>query len=95
MEDIEKKEPKVLQMADRRKQIEDLYSSDVGVRTFLRNNNAAAGGSFFTLDNLIAVMNQVGSASLSYDNVIRLSEYAYATEPSYSSIIDYLANTYL
>ena len=90
----EEKTKEELMMADRRKKIRQIYSDDVGVRTYVRQSTSS-GSSTFSEESLDRILNQVGSNSASLADLQKLTDYAYATNSNYSNIIDYLSNMYL
>src|SRR5690554_4861147 len=86
---------KITNLADRRKKIEAIYSSDSQTRNILRQSLSSAGGSTFNQTTLDRIINSVGSIGSNIDDVSKISNFAYSTEPIYAGIIDYLANMYL
>jgi hypothetical protein len=89
------KDKSVLSMADRRKAIREIYSNDESLRILVGRTPAGAARSFFSEESLDRILTQVSSQSGSIDDILRLSHFAYATEPNYAEMIDYLANMYL
>ena len=84
-----------LKLSLRRKAIQTLYDSDGGVSSWLRRSRSTAYNNLFNQNSLERIISQVGSSSANIKYVVNLSNFAYATEPTYSSIIDYLSNFYL
>ena len=88
------KEKEVLSMADRRKKIRKIYDNESSVRTYIRQNNSASR-SAYTEASFERLLTSVGSSSFNEDDLQKFASYAYATEPNYANIIDYLVNMYL
>lgn len=84
-----------LKLSLRRKAIQTLYDSDGGVSSWLRRSRSTAYNNLFNQNSLERIISQVGSSSANTKDIVNLSNFAYATEPAYSSIIDYLSNFYL
>lgn len=83
-------------MANRRKQIEQLYGgSDTGIqRLFDRLSSKNIGGRYNELQ-INRIMQQVGTPTLDKGEVLDLTDFAYATDPNYANIIDYLSNMFM
>lgn len=83
-------------MADRRKQIEKLYdgNDDALLRAYEKARGAGYG-SRFNEEALKRITNQVGSEDIDRKEVRDLANFAYATDPLYAGIIDYLSNMFL
>lgn len=98
----DKKEKRILtpaEFADRRKSIETLYSGDLGVKTYVRQSTGAAA-STFTETTLTRILSSVGINTItagpaSLSELLKLTNYAYATEANYANIINYFANMFL
>ena len=85
--------------ADRRKSLETLYSGDLGVKTYVRQSSAGVANTF-TETTLNRILNSVGINTItagpnSMNELLRLTNYAYATESNYTNIINYFANMFL
>ena len=96
---IKNKDLNSKEFADRRKAIETLYSGDLGVKTYVRQSSGAAS-STFTEPTLTRILNSVGLNTItagpaSLNELLKLTNYAYATESNYANIINYFANMYL
>lgn len=86
----------VNKMADRRKQIEQIYDgSDESLRRIFNRASGASGGSRYNETTLQQILNQVGTENINKNDVFTISNYAYATDPTFSGIIDYLSNIFL
>lgn len=83
-----------LKMSDRRKAIQGLYSTDDSVRISLNKSATGIAGSTFNEETLERTISQLNQKSSSLEDIIKLSNYAYATESNYANIIDYLANIF-
>jgi hypothetical protein len=96
MAEEKKKFVETLNMADRRKQIDKLYDgSDDSLRRIFDKSYGASVGNKYNEDYLIRLMRGVGTESLNREELNRISQYAYATDPVFASIIDYFSNMYL
>lgn len=96
MAEEKKKFVESLNMADRRKQIDKLYDgSDDSLRRIFDKSSGSAIGNKYNEDYLDRLFKAVGSDALDRDLLNRITNYAYATDPNFSSIIDYFANMYL
>lgn len=96
MAEEKKKFVETLNMADRRKQIDKLYDgSDDSLRRIFDKSYGAPVGNKYNEDYLIRLMRGVGTESLNREELNRISQYAYATDPVFASIIDYFSNMYL
>jgi hypothetical protein len=84
-----------LKMADRRKAIKALYSGDDQLKILTGRTPVGASSSFFNEANLESVLSSVSINPTGFEQIQRISNYAYATEPNYAEMIDYLANMYL
>ena len=84
-----------LKMADRRKAIKVLYSGDDQLKILTGRTPAGASSNFFNEATLEEVMQAVSINPTRFEQTQRISNYAYATEPNYAEMIDYLANIYL
>lgn len=84
----------LLNAADRRKAIKNIYSDDAGMRTFVRSSRSSAA-SLFTSAQLETILNTVGSSTFNWANAQKITDYAYAVNNNYATIVDYLANMYL
>lgn len=91
---MEEKDLKQLNMANRRKAIQNLYDTDYGVRNIARTGRSGSYSTLLTEDNINSYLSTVGSSTV-IDGIVNLSKFAYATEPAYALTIDYLANMYL
>lgn len=87
---------KVLDMADRRKQIASLYDgSDAALGSRFGKNARIAQGKRFDEKELTRILENVGGRGAKKSEYISLGNYAYATEPTFKNIVDYLANMFL
>ena len=86
---------KIIEMADRRKAIEEMYSGDQKLLRVFERARSAGLNSIFRRDNLERIISRVGSNSLNRKEVGNLANFAYATDPIYAGIIDYLSNMFL
>lgn len=86
---------KIIEMADRRKAIEEMYSGDEQLLRVFEKARSASLNSIFTRDNLEKIISRVGSNGLDRKEVGNLANFAYATDPIYAGIIDYLSNMFL
>lgn len=89
----ENENKKVLNMADRRKAIREIYSTDEDLLSKL--GKTSIGSSVLNRETLKRVLDSAARRNRNVDDVIKLSELVYATEPTFTGIIDYLANMYL
>jgi hypothetical protein len=85
----------MLKMADRRKVIQSLYSNDENIRLITGRSPFALSGTLLSEATLTRIFNQISSGNTQTKEIVDLSNYAYATEPTYSEIIDYLSKMYL
>ncbi|RLI48738.1 hypothetical protein DRO61_06040, partial [Candidatus Bathyarchaeota archaeon] len=84
------------EFADRRKQIKELYSgSDIELRRVFDKTTQFGGLSIYTEAYLDQILTQVGLSSLNIENVKKISHYGYATDPNYTTIIDYVSKMYM
>ena len=96
MAEEKKKFVESLNMSDRRKQIDKLYDgSDDSLRRIFDKSSGSAIGNKYSEDYLNKLFRAVGSDALDRDLLNRITNYAYSTDPNFSSIIDYFANMYL
>lgn len=86
---------KIIEMADRRKAIEEMYSGDEQLLRVFEKARSSSLNSIFTRDNLEKIISRVGSNGLDRKEVGNLANFAYATDPIYAGIIDYLSNMFL
>ena len=85
-----------LKMADRRKQIEDIYSgSDEGLRRIFGQASGSNLGQLFSEESLERLIGQVGLENIDRSDISNMSNFAYSTESNYSTIIDYFSNMFL
>jgi len=83
-------------MADRRKQIEALYDgSDESLRNIFNRGVGSNIGNKYNQQHLKLILDQVGTRTMNRKDISSLTNYAYATDPIYSGIIDYLSNMFL
>lgn len=95
-ENKKKDTSEVLDMADRRKQISSLYDgSDAALGSLFRKKKGSTQGRRFNQEELERIIENVGGRNVKKSDYIELGNYAYATEPSFKNIIDYLANMFL
>ena len=95
----QKKKPvvdEVLELSDRRKTLISMYGGDDQA---LRNRYDKAGGrvfrSNFNENKLNEIFEQVGSSRNNKKNILGFTNHAYAVEPLFAKIIDYLSNMFL
>ncbi len=86
---------KPVNFADRRKTISVLYDDDAGLRAALDTSVGASGRGRYNEQTLNRVLDQIGSGALNFQDVLALSNYAYASDPTYQRIVDYFASMYL
>lgn len=79
-----------LSMTNRRKAIKKIYSSDSGAVRWIRSNSWGGSGQLDST-SLERIIKNLGGTK----EIMNLTDFAYATEPTYAEIIDYLANMYL
>lgn len=85
-----------LNMADRRKQIERLYDgSEESLRRIFDKASGRKIGKRYNEEYLNKLIDAVGSEALKKDELIDLTNHAYATDPNFANIIDYLSNMFL
>ena len=85
-----------LNMADRRKQIEEIYGGvDEGLRRILGQASGSNFSQTFNEEALNRLINQVGLEDIDRDDIAQMSNFAYATESNYATIIDYFADMFL
>lgn len=85
-----------LKMADRRKQLERLYDgSEDSIRRIFDRASGRAIGTQYDESFLVNLLNTVGTETINREQIVDLSNFAYATEPAYATVIDYLANMFL
>ena len=85
-----------LNMADRRKQIEEIYSgTDEGLKRLLGQASGSNMGQLFTEDSLNRLIDQVGLEDINRDDIANISNFAYSTDPNYAAIINYYADMFL
>jgi hypothetical protein len=85
-----------LNMADRRKQIERLYDgSEESLRRIFDKASGRKIGNRYNEEYLDRLIQSVGSEGLKRDELIDLTNHAYATDPNFANIIDYLSNMFL
>ena len=85
-----------LNMADRRKQIERLYDgSEESLRRIFDKSTGRKIGNRYNEEYLKKIIESVGSEALNREQVIDLTNHAYATDPNFANIIDYLSNMFL
>lgn len=83
-------------MADRRKQIEQIYGgADEGLQWLYERSSSRATGARYTENRIDTLLRQVGTTTLDKREVVDLANFAYATDPNYANILDYLANMFL
>jgi hypothetical protein len=85
--------------ADRRKAIETLYSGDLGIKTYVRQSTGSAASSYSEA-TLTRILNSVGVSTITtgpsgLNELLKLTNYAYATDTNYSNIVNYFANMFL
>jgi hypothetical protein len=85
---------KNLDMANRRKKIRKIYSDDAGMRTYVRQSTSASR-STYNEESLERLLNSVGSNTFREEDMQKMTNFAYATEPNYATIIDYMSNMFL
>lgn len=87
---------KNLVMADRRKQISRLYGgSDAALGSLFGKKSGNTQGQRFTEEELERILSNVGGRGAKKSDYIDLGRYAYATEPAFKNIIDYLSNMFM
>ena len=85
-----------LNMADRRKQIEEIYGgTDEGLRRLLGQASGSNMGQLFTEESLNRIIDQVGLEDIDRDDIANISNFAYSTDPNYAGIINYYADMFL
>ena len=85
-----------LNMADRRKQIEEIYGgTDEGLRRLLGQASGSNMGQLFSEETLNRLIGQVGLEDIDRDDIANISNFAYSTDSNYSAIIDYYADMFL
>jgi len=94
MAENKKDNKEVLSMADRRKKIRKIYDNESSTRTYIRQSNSASRSSY-TKENFERLLSSIGSSTFNEETLQRFANFAYATEPNYANIIDYLVNMYL
>lgn len=83
-------------MADRRKQIEQIYSgSDEGLRRIFDRASGVSAGARYNEAQINNLINRVGTENINRQEILNLTNFAYATDPNYANIIDYLSNMFL
>lgn len=83
-------------MADRRKQIEQLYDgSDEGIRRLFDKAAGANAGARYNETTVNQLLNQVGTETINKKDILSITNYAYATDPNYANIMDYLGNMFM
>lgn len=83
-----------LNMADRRRTIEQIYSSEITLRNLMGATNASTARSLSERE-LKQLLDMVGSSNFDRKKLVEYANHAYATEPLFAEIIDYLANMFL
>lgn len=84
-----------LRMADRRKTIQSLYTGDDNIRLITGRSPFPLTSTLLSETNLTRIFSQISAGNAQRKDIVDLSNYAYATEPTYSEIIDYLSNMYM
>jgi hypothetical protein len=85
-----------LNMADRRKQIERLYDgSEESLRRIFDKAIGRKIGNRYNEDYLNRLLESVGSEAIDRDELIDLSNHAFATDPNFANIVNYLSNMFL
>lgn len=83
-------------MSDRRKQIERLYDgSDESLRRVFDRASGRAIGAQYDEAAVQRLIDSIGTSNLQIEDAVDLANFAYASEPNFSNIIDYLANMFL
>lgn len=82
-------------MADRRKKIQRIYSDDRALKRLSQGFGGRGLGGSYQEDNLIRIINSVGLESVRREEIVDLSNFAYATQPVFADIIDYYANMFM
>ena len=83
-------------MADRRKQIEQIYDgSDEGLRRLFDKSSGASAGARYNETTINNLLSQVGTETINKQDILNISNYAYATDPNYANIMDYLGNMFM
>ena len=96
MADKKKTFTRNLNMADRRKQIEEIYGgSDEGLRRLFGQASGSNLSQLFTEESLDRLINQVGLETISREDITNISNFAYSTDSNYSTIINYFADMFL
>lgn len=86
----------VLSMADRRKQIDSLYDgSDAALGSRFGRKASNTQGKRFNSAELERIIENVGGRGALKSDYVGLGNYAYATEPTFKNVVDYLANMFL
>lgn len=85
-----------LNMASRRKQIQEIYSgSDQGLRRIFDTASSSSATQRFNEAGLDRILNQVGLETLDREEVKMFSEHAYSTDPNYAALINYFRDMFL
>lgn len=93
---IDTNEKKSVVFADRRKQIEQLYSgNDTELRRIFNKNPAGGARAIYTETFLDTLLNTIGLSTFNMGNAIKISNYAYATDPNFTNLIDYIVNMFM
>ena len=93
---IDSNEKKPVVFADRRKQIQELYSgNDTELRRIFNKNAAGGARALYTETFLDTLLNSIGLSTFNMGNAIKISNYAYATDPIFTDLIDYISNMYM
>lgn len=83
-------------MADRRKQIEQIYDgSDEGIKRIYNKAAGSNSGSKYNEITINQLLNQVGTETINKKEVLNVTNYAYAIDSNYANIIDYLSNMFM
>jgi hypothetical protein len=85
--------------ADRRKAIETLYTNDLGVKTYIRQGTGSVSNTFTeaTLNRILSNvgLNTITTGPAALNDLLKLTNYAYATDANYANIVNYFANMFL
>ena len=83
-------------MSDRRKQIERLFDgSDDSILRIVDRASGRAIGAQYDETAVQRLIDSIGTTGLPIDDAIDLANFAYASEPNFANVIDYLSNIFL
>lgn len=84
-----------LEMANRRKQVANLYDGDAGLLSQYERNIPSGAGQKFSEKTVAEIISRVGGVNQNKKEIRDLANFAYATDPMFANIIDYLSNMFL